>query len=139
MLCTEQRFACLLQCSLDNGTEYCVLIGSVLCWNQLLERTTGLCQYQALQESCFVDSSVSAFPLKLRCATTEQDGEKYLAERPLSLLGAQDRSGRVLTNVTGFLDQELSGMVNVLSVSACMAAFRTSLCQVVADRLVTTW
>ena len=66
MLCTEQRYGALVRCTVEGEhgltEEHCILTGTVLCWNQLLERTTGLCQFQALTEAAFVDPTVEAFP-----------------------------------------------------------------------------
>ena len=154
MLCTEQKYAMLLHCKLEGDatieSQYVALTGDILTWNQLLERTTGVCQYQALQETGFVPQVTQAFQLKIRGATTDQAGQNFLAEQyaqksrgdpwcSLHMPCLVHKIARILGNVMGMLEADISGMVNlslVLSIGANMAQFRASMCQVITERLV---
>ena len=153
MLSTEQKFAALIKISVpqDIGEpqpQLVSIIGSTLCWNQLLARGSGQCIYSALRQTRAVSHHTEKYLLKCRVTTTDAAGANSTAERLIA--SQQDHSwaqlhlpcnvhkaARCLGRSLEPLEQHVSGMVNValsLNLGPLMLEFRKAICEVVAKR-----
>ena len=151
---SEQRFLLLLHS--ESGAAgaghpfYIGIRGQSLTWNQLIERTTGQCQLQALLDVTEVSSASQAFPSRVRACTSDQHGANKKSERLLTEIRTEQvwqnlhvpcivhRVGRALTNSFGLVEGAVSGMINVslvLSTGAALRQFQLSLIALVKQRL----
>ena len=153
MFSTQQQFAMLLKCKVDESLdkeELIALSGSTLSWNQLLGSGTSACMLTALLETSAVSETTAAFGVRVRMVTTDKAPANLVTERMLT----QSRQGSMpsihlhchvhkaattLSKGITLLEGEVSGLINfalTLSVGAAMVHFRKALLQLVSERLV---
>ena len=130
--------------------QFLTIAGTGLSWNQVLERDTAPCQYQALLQTNQTSETVQQFPFKVRLCTTDQAGANFGSENLTLRARGGDWCGlhlacnvhiaaRVTKGAMSFVESCVTGMLNVsltLSSGAALSQFRQALARLVAQRLV---
>eukprot|EP00971_Amphidinium_carterae_P239359 4751857-Amphidinium_carterae.1 len=153
MFSSEHTFAMVFRVDvpdMDNEvqTQMLTLFGPSLSWNQLLGGNTSDCMMRALQETCSVTSSASAFKMKVRIAVTDQHPANVLCEqlltasrrdqwKSLHVFCTMHQAARCMSKSFILLEEHVSGLVNYalsLSIGANMVGFRAAVAAVLRNR-----
>ena len=151
MLASEEKFALLMRMPLEGHEglqdELLAIFGSVLSWNQLLERGSGSNLLRALQQCSALPESSKAFGFKGRVVTTDQASSNFACEKLLGNLREQHWpllhipctahiAARIHHRVFSFLPKDLTGVINVglvLNQGPVLARFRATLVRLVME------
>ena len=154
LFATDNKYAMVFKLPQDvaeaSGQGHLVIMGSSLSGVQMVEKTTAQITKEALLSTSGHSVSTQSFPFKARVAVSDAAPSNFQAEELLGqVLGPSwkqlhfpcivHKAASMHKQTFSLMQDQLTGLLSfslALSTSSSMMAFRRSLAQVVADRLV---